>query len=406
MANKGEEKRDWWATFNDVASKGLTFLKRRVENAFFIFFVVVLVIAIFYFGWTWACGEPPFLKGLVPIGSVDSWEDFRNVTFGIAGVIGGAFGLFQLYNSAVRTRLNNEDVAIKREAERNERFVSAAELLKDEDASVRMAGVYALERLALDNEANYDETVVKVLSGFVRERTNRSGYASRPKSIIYKRPAHKYTEEEIARANSGGWNLPAEPISAAIEALSNICRNRAEIRKTDPTVSLLHPNLRGANLARLEANGFFMVGWRLSRANLQAAWFQNAALRGARLNDANLKNARLESCDMRKIEKFGANLDSALLTNADLSRCDISKAANVSPTQIESSIWATYFAPKLPATFETEEYDKRWCTDDNDMEKLHPALLDDDGNFKGVPYDFRERREKELGIGPTDDEEE
>ena len=362
-------------------------------------------------------------------------EIIRNMLFAAAGLTGAIFGTFQLFNSARRTRTGAIQAKTGLEAERNERFVRAAELLKDDDASVRMAGVYALERLATEEGADYAEILVNVLAGFVRERTNRPEYPPKPKNTYYpftppEGTKNTRTLEEKERERAGGWAEPTEPVKAAVKALSNICKREIDGKRPAPAV-----DLRGAQLPRLEADGFVMRNWRLQNANLQYAWLRGANLQDARLwranlldawlqdawllgatpmdallERANLQDAGLQGANLKDAWLQGANLKDAWLQGANLQDAWLSHAQDLTLDHLDAAVWPSAKGPEsLPDDIDTKEFekiDKMWCTDDKDPTKLHPDLLDDDGYYKDVPPGFRERREKELGIRPADDEEE
>ena len=515
MANKGEEFRKRIAGFaNRSWSIAKTFTRwlRRItldddpvrQRSLELLFLAVFWLVL---GATIYCVWLAISNKWDPVQNFDWWaktaagtwpehrqsraEIIRNMLFAAAGLTGAIFGTFQLFNSARRTRTGAIQAKTGLEAERNERFVRAAELLKDDDASVRMAGVYALERLATEEGANYTKIVINALAGFVRERTNRDDYPPRPKReylpVLWPESVtDNRTSDERACHGTGGWGAPTEPIKAAVEALSNICKREVDGKRPAPSV-----DLRGAQLPRLEAGGFVMRRWRmqdanlqgarldsaklqgawiwranlhgavLMEANLQGAWLQSADLQGAGLHSAKLQGARLDSAKLqgawllyanlqgaglmravlqgavlREANLHGAvlmeanlqgavlreanlqgavlmeaNLQGAVLREANLQGAVLAIAQDLTLDQLDVAFWPSAKGPaNLPDYIDTKEFekiDKRWCTDDKDPTKLHPDLLDDDGNFKGVPYDdFRERREKELGIGPTDDEEE
>ena len=504
MANKGEEFRKRIAGFaNRSWSIAKTFTRwlrritldddpvrqRSLELLFLAVFWLVLVGAIFSFwliyknqwdpiqNFDWWAKTP---AGTWPEHQQSRAEIIRNMLFAAAGLTGAIFGTFQLFNSARRTRTGAIQAKTGLEAERNERFVRAAELLRDKDAPVRMAGIYALERLATEEGADYTGIVINVLAGFVRERTNRVDYPSRPEHeylpVLWPEDVpDNRTQDERACHDTGGWGAPTEPVKAAVEALSNICKREIDGKGAAPAV-----DLRGAQLPRLEAAGFVMRKWRLQNANLQGArledanlqgaWLHGADLQGAHLHDAdlqgahlygadlqgahlhgadlqdaglqdaNLQGAHLELADLQGARLEGANLQDAQLWDAKLQGAGLSRAnlqdaglgrANLQGAQLEhanlqgawlayaqdltlnqldEAVWPSAKGPaSLPDDIDTEKFekiDKRWCTDDKDPTKLHPDLLDDDGNYKYVPFEFREEREKELGISPADDEEE
>lgn len=405
MSNEGEEEKKRF-----LGSVGRWHDKHHghrtnTESFFYYLFWIALFVVLVFLLCTWIFNEPPFFKRVVPIGAVNSWDEFRSFTFGIAGLIGAVFGLYQLFNSAQRTRLSDKDTktrakeaTTKVEAERNERFIKAAELLKDDDDSVRMAGIYALERLAIETH-EYLNVVVNVLSGFIRERTIRPDYSARPKSRYsppyrsgVKKDSPEYLEE-LRREKANGWSRPTEPIKAAANALVRISRQIHSKKKESPII-----DLRGANLPRLEGNKFQMNDWRLSDADLQGAWLQFANLKGSRLSDANLKGANIQNANLQDAKIENTNFQNSITDGINLTNC-FGEPRNLEWQQLEDAVWPVDGVPGF-----AQAYDKTWCTDDKDPTKLHPDLLNEDGEYHGVPSGFRERREKEIAERRAADE--
>ncbi|MEM8936226.1 MAG: pentapeptide repeat-containing protein [Pseudomonadota bacterium] len=399
-------------------------------------FLIVNILALVF------AGEPLIGKGLIPNRPIATWDDFRNVTFGIAGAVGATFGLYQLFNSATRTRLSDKDAATraqeaetKQQQERNERFVRAAELLKDEDASVRMAGVFAMERLALEPEANYAQTVANVLAGFVRDRTTRPDYPPNPiarKQHYGKEGAPEEPpisdDEQKTRDEAIGWGPPSAPVSAAVTALSTISKAYFEAQRNTPEDerAVLDVDLRDAQLPRLEVDRAFMRRWNFARANLARAQLWSANLESAYLGEANLESVYLGEANLESAKLYGANLESANLGDANLENANfagaiLTDALFVPVTQktraiVGDAFWPTGAEPNFDfqdedfekrLRNETDFFDKEWCTDPKNSKKLHPELVDDSHQYKFVPNYFQERRQKELaksrGAAPKDD---
>ncbi len=322
-----------------------------IESFFLLLFVGLLVAAPIFAFQLYKSGWEPFHE-------FKFWTKYsdtiRNMLLAAAGLVGAVFGVFQLYNSAKRTRVTAISARTGQEAERNDRFVKAAGLLSHDDASVRMAGVFALERLAREDGANYAGTVIDVLAGFVRERTTRKDYPPRPKDEYY-----PFGDEKDREA----WGPPTEPVKAAVTALSKICR---AIFETDGRVIAV--DLRGAQLPQLEANTFFMRKWLFDGANLQDAQLWDANLQDAQLWDANLQGASLWVANLQSAGLVGANLQEARLAGANLQGAQLLSAnlqgaglalanlqdanvdaAELSPDQLDAAIWPTDAPPTLPA---------------------------------------------------------
>ncbi|MEM9285658.1 MAG: pentapeptide repeat-containing protein [Pseudomonadota bacterium] len=309
--------------------------EERLERFFFRAFITALVLAIAglvlaNFGvWQPFGGELGNSEKLLRDAetSREKSEILRNLFFAAAGLVGAVGGLFQLHNSAKRTRINSEQSAtadkqrqINYEAERNDRFVKASELLKSESEAVQIAGIYALQRLAEESEAEYREIVIRVLAGFVRTMTGPEGRAQR--AITQLQEAAKVLETGGAslrdESPSGRDERPGEAVNAAMDALMTL---------TDPEKGgegLGHlVDLRRCRLVGLDQPVRQMIGWRLdgadfTRANLGRAYLGRAYLGGANLGGANLGGAYLGGANLGGANLGGANLGGANLRSAKL----------------------------------------------------------------------------------------
>ncbi|WP_083811074.1 pentapeptide repeat-containing protein [Parvularcula bermudensis] len=387
--------RDWRAFL-----KGMDVL----EGAFYRLFLIVFVTVVFSLGWLSVTGHLPVFDGLIPsgYGGRNGWEEFRSLMFGLAGLAGAIFGLYQLGNASTRTRLTRLDTDTKREAVRNERFVSAAQLLAHGDGAVRMAGIYPLERLATEDGHVYFQTVIDVLAGFVRERTNRPDYpprlaageepeleAASPDASWADRRALEARNAEKRRDWYGQWAPPTEPMATALTALSRLTKN-AHGR----AVALPRVNLTAARLPHWRASEVFAREWEWREAVLVESDLQSADVRGANLSKANLSKANLSKADLSRANLIDADLSKADLSKADLvgarliwanlSGADLAEA-NLSETRLTDakgltahilnrSLWPTARPPKgaVSQSAIIEELDKTWCTDPEDPTRLHP----------------------------------
>lgn len=190
------------------------------------------------------------------------------------------------------TRARDERTHERETAEqRSTRFTAAIDQLGSENSTIRLGGLYGLERIAVEADTHRG-TVVEVLSAFVR------GY-SRP-----------------TLDSSGTAELRPIPIDmqAALTILGRL-PDREDIedaRRADLTgVDLTGALLVGANLARAS----------LDRVNLTGARLVGATLTGATLVDANLTFARLDSANL-----VGASLERAILERARLDDADLTRA--------------------------------------------------------------------------------
>jgi hypothetical protein len=189
----------------------------------------------------------------------------------LAGLIGvGAILTFWL-NSRIY-RITAGTLVLTRQGHFTERYSKAIDQLGSDNLDVRLGGIYALERLAVDSEG-YHPTVVEVLSAFAREHGDRSHVGVDPR--------------------------PAADVQAALTVLGRLPR-RPGVSRGD----LSNAQLTGAHL-----DGADLSGARLSGVNLSGAWLGDTDLSDAYLAGANLSGARI---------LYGSDLSGALLDDADL----------------------------------------------------------------------------------------
>lgn len=147
-----------------------------------------------------------------------------------------------------------------------------------------------------------------------------------------------------------GWVASANYIAHALDAVG--IRTFADLRNADVSIRPASPadqsttlvkgaRLTGANLARADMRGAFLVkasveyaqleGVRMDRANAREAnFFQadltGATLRGTDLKDANLHGANLSSADLWDATLVGADLGDATLLGAKIGDADLTGA--------------------------------------------------------------------------------
>lgn len=206
----------------------------------------------------------------------------------------------------------------------DERYQKGAEMLGSDILSVRLGGIYALQRLAKEHSAAYHVQIMRLLCAFVRNPTPSGGgedgqdaegkpprtvtslredVQAAMEAIGARREQHHDLEREAGfRLDLHGANLPNAQIS-------DLNFSGADFTRAD----LSHADLKGANLSGAE---FFFA--KLSVASLDGADLSKAELVHARLSDAILCGANLCKADLA-----GANLPDALLFGATLSKAKL-----------------------------------------------------------------------------------
>ena len=237
------------------------------------------------------------------------WEDLRggqdslSTTIRNLGLVIG--GVIAILLAMWRSKVAERQAAISQQGLSNERYQKGAEMLGNAALSVRLGGIYALQRLAEEQPDKYHLLVMNLLCAFARVPTSDGGNKVRFQ-------IQDGQEEE---------NTPVRPdVQEAMQAIGlrsalGISLERAE---KDFHLYLREAVLRGvqlreANLAKAWLTKADLSGAILPYADLSCARLRRVSLAGARLRYANLSNAWL----------WGADLSGAILQHANLSGADM-----------------------------------------------------------------------------------
>ncbi|SIM67890.1 pentapeptide repeat-containing protein [Micromonospora cremea] len=280
------------------------------------------------------------------ISAKDLLDAKNNVRVTLLQAIAGIVLAIGLYFTSRTLKLNHE-------GQITERYAKAIELLGNEAIDVRVGGVFALERLARDSQADSD-TICAVLIAFVSERTSEPGRYGR---VPLEDPIN--ADVQAALTVLGRWH---SPIPDGIR-LQGCGFNQAKLFGSSwPRAQFNYCKLNGAGFSEADltnagfswtqvtAGGFLRVegsGTHFVRSRVQA-WFCGADLSGADFAYADLRGADFgERRDGDPIEGRltipAANLDGADFTNADLEGTifcgtDLSNALGISRGQFARAI--------------------------------------------------------------------
>ena len=251
-----------------------------------------------------------------------------------------------------------------------ERYTRGVDQLGNGDPAVRLGGLYALERIALDSKRDRP-MVCRVICAYVRYRTSTEvpppSTSETEISSAEWHGADANRDPSVTNESSKDANLPPQERRAlAVDvrtALSILARPEpfwetaidlsaarlsaarlpgAVLPGADlsgavlPGADLSEADLTGARLSAADLTGAdlfaaFLIGADLTDANLTDANLTGANLTGAHLSAADLTGARLSEADLRRANLIeanlsGAHLSFANLTDADLLGADLSAA--------------------------------------------------------------------------------
>ncbi len=260
--------------------------------AIIVLVAITITVAVSYDYWSWLnSGEE------APSATI------RNVAFILGGVIAVGFAIWRSTIASAQAETARIQSDVTRRGFLNERYQKGAEMLGSSTLSVRMAGIYALERLALDHAELYHVQVMQLLCAFARTPTGTE-----------KIPGHITT----GYGDKEGNPRVREDVQAAITAIGRRSDESIVLEKAEQ----FRLNLRGVDLREAE----------LSALNLSGAVLVNANLNDCRAFDANLSGTDMQLCKMRGSKIRDANLCGSIVLNADLTgafaaRTNFSKAA-------------------------------------------------------------------------------
>lgn len=192
-------------------------------------------------------------------------------------------------------------------------FLAALDYLGHSQATVRIGGILALERIV--RHGGDVQACTGMLAGYVQQWAGE------------------------AAAKSGG--RPGYDVVAAIAVLSRILapgdamRNLADLRRTH----LSGLELPDANLSRFHLEHADLSGADLRGVNFSGVNFRGADLRGAQLSGAVFAGASLR----------GANLTGAVFSDDEFGAADLSRAGNISASQLLHIRYHPASPPRLPA---------------------------------------------------------
>jgi Pentapeptide repeats (8 copies) len=239
----------------------------------------------------------------------------------LQALAGGAL-LLGAYFTWRQVQTGRQQVHLAEQGQITERFTRAIDQLGSGHLDVRLGGIYALERIALDSPDDR-ATIGEVLTAYVR------GHAPWPPRLEGQPPVGAAIEEiaflrlrapdvqaALTVLGRGGF-ADGDPEAPPLD-LSDTDLRRAYLRGAD----LRRVRLHSADLRRAHFDAVDLRGATLNRANLQDAHLdgrlQDAALRGANLQDADLSDADLQGADLSHANLQGAKLPGATLPGGNL----------------------------------------------------------------------------------------
>ena len=229
-----------------------------------------------------------------------------------------AAGLIALPLATWRGVVANRQANTAQQGLLNERYQKGAEMLGSEVLSVRLGGIYALQRLAEEWPDQYHIQIMRLFCAFVRlptrDQSLESGQAViEPGTLLGIRQDVEAVMQMIgSRAKS---RITLERIADFKLDLRGADLPTAQFLDADLSNAMFHnSNLSGANFANTDLTGSFLI-----YSDLSQAQFHKVTFTGTRLGSANLSGALLQDADLSGKNFYNVNLSGANLHRANLS---------------------------------------------------------------------------------------
>ena len=187
----------------------------------------------------------------------------------------------------LKARATEKRVSIAHAGHLTERLTRAVTQLGDDNMTIRLGGIYALERLAKDSDTDHGR-VMDVLTAYVRENA----------------PRHA---QDAQHANTPTTDMQA--ILTVIGQRKTPANNRHKARLDLNHTRLVGANLRRADLTGADLTGADLTGADLLMADLTDAVLVDANLLGANLTGANLLGANLSGSQYLRAEELQSALN-------------------------------------------------------------------------------------------------
>ena len=202
-------------------------------------------------------------------------------------------------------KAQNKTAQAQHNANEQKMFNDATAKLGDKSPSVRLGGIYALDRLARLNET-YLASIVEILCAHLRETAQQDRDEDKDKEKY----AEKYKDE------------PSNEIQSLLEVLSGL-NKLSEEKKEDGQSNPVRLNLSGAYLVGANLTNACLNRANLSGTNMHKAYLSRAQLQEANLQEAQLQKTILYRAQMQKTLLHRAQMQAALLQETQMQKANL-----------------------------------------------------------------------------------
>ena len=223
----------------------------------------------------------------------------RTTVLTAAALIAIPLALWRSRVSERQVDIAQEQYEIAHQGLLDERFRQGAEMLGSDLLSVRLGGIYALQKLSEENPLDYHIQVVRLFCAFVRHP---------PKD-----------EKAVIHLSGEKYPRLREDVQAVMSAIG--LRNQAGLECED--AEGIHLDLQGADLCGLHLRDANLSGANFRGADLDHAYLLGSDFTGASLVTVNLARANLVHAKMSRTNMVSVDLTDSTCQGTDFSSSSI-----------------------------------------------------------------------------------
>ena len=273
-------------------------------------------------------------------------EQIRNVGLVVAAIIALPVAIW-------RSRVADQQADIAQQSVLNERYQKSAEMLGSTVLSVRIGGIVALERLALEHPAQYHAEVMKLLFAFIRQPIEDP--QARPVPMLDMRGARPDVQAAVDAVRT------CRALNRAVEANSirSLDLRGADLQKAD--LDSINLSIVPATEVRAFAIGSISIPDNravLSHADLSGAKLIHATMPHCLCDETEFADADLSGADLAGAVFLNSNLRDAILLGANLSGAEFYEkppgAMGLTQRQLDEARADPDAPPKLVDMFDAE----------------------------------------------------
>lgn len=255
---------------------------------------------------------------LVPTSEIFSHNDRLSIMNDVRATLLQAVAGLGAIIAALRTWL-----AVNERGQITERFSRAVEQLDSPNLEVRIASLFALEKIARDSSRER-EAIGEILTGYVR--ANSPWPPSRPGQYTAQAPLQQIRLLAVRAAD--------------VQAAMTVIGRGPFAGSPNRPLRLTRSDLRQATLGFAKLQGADLGSANLQEADLGSINLREADLRAADLQGADLSSANLEGADFS-----GAELHGAYVGGADLRGTVLNRAGLRGAMADHQTVWPEGFEP-------------------------------------------------------------